>query len=131
MKIRESKTKKFEDNEIKQIILIRTDLKMTKGKIAAQAAHAAVSTQEIVRLKNKHIWKKWLLEGQKKVVLKVNSEDELLHYFKEAEKVNLPVKLIHDMGLTQLPPNTLTALGIGPILEDEAKKIKLDKLKLL
>jgi len=104
---------------------------MTKGKIAAQTAHAAVSSQEIVRIKSKNIWKKWMLEGQKKVVLKVNSEDELLHYFNEAQKLNLPVSLIHDRGLTQLPPNTLTALGIGPISEEEAKKIELDKLKLL
>ena len=131
MKKRDTKPKKIEDNEIKQIILVRIDLKMTKGKIASQAAHAAVSAQEIVRLKNKNIWKKWLFEGQKKVILKVNSEDELLHFFKEAQKVDLPCSLIHDKGLTQLPPNTLTALGIGPILEEEAKKIELDKLKLL
>ncbi|MFX1449230.1 MAG: peptidyl-tRNA hydrolase Pth2 [Promethearchaeota archaeon] len=130
--MRKSSNNKLNKNkEIKQIILIRTDLKMTKGKIAAQTAHAAVSSQEIVRIKNKNIWKKWISEGQKKVVLKVNSEEELLHYFNEAQKVNLPVSLIHDKGLTQLPPNTLTALGIGPISEEEANKIELDKLKLL
>ncbi|MHA1379987.1 MAG: peptidyl-tRNA hydrolase Pth2 [Candidatus Helarchaeota archaeon] len=126
------KNEKFSKNdEIKQIILIRTDLKMTKGKIAVQTAHAAVSAQELVRNRNPLLWKKWLQEGQKKIVLKVNSEAELVQYFVDAQKNNLPAYLIQDRGLTQLPPNTKTAIGIGPITENEAKLISLDKLKLL
>jgi len=104
---------------------------MTKGKIAAQAAHAAVSAQEIVRNQDPRFWKKWINEGQKKVVLKVNSEEEILHFFNLSKRKNIPVCLIHDKGLTQLPPNTITALGIGPITEKEAKILELDKLKLL
>ena len=130
-KKRNNNKKLFKTDEIKQVILVRIDLKMSKGKISVQVAHAAVSSQEIVRLKYPNIWKKWLLEGQKKVVLKVNSEEELLHFFKEAQKCNLPVALIRDRGLTQIPPDTITALGIGPISEKDAHEIKIDELKLL
>ena len=104
---------------------------MSKGKVAAQAAHAAVSAQEIVRIKNQNIWKRWLHEGQKKVVLKVESEVELMKFFLDAQKLNIPVALIQDRGLTQIPPNTKTAIGIGPITEKEANLLKVNELKLL
>lgn len=131
MKKRKFNEKLTLNDEIKQFILIRTDLKMSKGKISAQAAHASVSAQEIVRIKYPNIWKKWFSEGQGKIVLKVKSEEEILHFFHEAQKYSLPNSLIQDRGLTQIPPNTITALGIGPISEKDANMIELDKLKLL
>jgi len=114
----------------KQAIIIRTDLKMGKGKIAAQASHAAVSAAEEARKHREDWWEAWLEEGQRKVVVKVRSETELLQLKREAGKMRLPFALIYDRGLTQLPPDTLTCLGIGPAPDDEVDKIT-GKLPLL
>jgi PTH2 family peptidyl-tRNA hydrolase len=111
------------DFKYKQAIVIRTDLKMGKGKIAAQASHAAVSAAEEARKHHEAWWEEWLDEGQRKVVVKVKSEDELLQLKQQAGQMHLPFALIHDRGLTQLPPDTLTCLGIGPAPNDEVDKI--------
>jgi PTH2 family peptidyl-tRNA hydrolase len=114
----------------KQAVVVRTDLKMGKGKIAAQASHAAVSAAEEARKHHEAWWESWLDEGQRKVVVKVNSEAELLQLKQQAGRMRLPCALIYDRGLTQLPPDTLTCLGIGPAPNDEVDKIT-GKLPLL
>jgi len=102
----------------KQVLILRADLHMSPGKAAAQAAHAAVSALEIAR-KTKPEWvKAWLNEGQRKIVLKVKSKDEIVQLKKEADLRGLPNAIIEDMGLTELPPGTITALGIGPAPAD-------------
>ena len=106
------------DIEYKQSIVVRTDLQMTKGKLAAQVAHAAVTTVvEILESKDDE-WQKWLKcwleQGQKKVVLKVGSLDELLELAEEARKLHLPVTIIRDAGRTELEPGTITCVAIGP-----------------
>ena len=100
--------------EYKQVIVIRTDLGMSKGKIAVQVAHAAVSAVEQARRHQLTWLRAWLREGQKKVVVKVPGSEELLALFKEAERKQLPAELIRDRGLTEIPPGTTTTLGIGP-----------------
>jgi len=64
-----------------------------------------------------------LEEGQCKVVVKVKNEEELLELKKRAKELGLPHALIVDRGLTEVPPDTITCLGIGP-----APAEKLDKL---
>jgi PTH2 family peptidyl-tRNA hydrolase len=98
----------------KQVIVVRNDLKMSRGKIAAQAGHAAVSAAEEARKKCSGWWKAWMKEGQCKIAVKAESEQELLELEKKAEKSKLPTALIVDRGLTELPPGTVTCLGIGP-----------------
>jgi len=98
----------------KQVIILRTDLKMSKGKTAAQAGHAAVSASEYARKNRPEWWKPWMKEGQCKIAVKVASEEELLKLEKKARNEGLPVALIIDRGLTELPPDTTTCLGIGP-----------------
>lgn len=116
--------------KFKQVIVVRTDIKMSKGKIAAQVAHAAV-TAALEAMKKKPEWfNAWLEEGQKKVVLKVNSDKELIEIYNKALAMNLPVALIRDMGLTEIPPGTLTTVAIGPAPEDKIDRIT-GKLKLL
>jgi PTH2 family peptidyl-tRNA hydrolase len=72
----------------------------------------------------------WLSEGMKKIVLRVSSERELLELHKAAKARRLPAELVIDRGLTELPPGTRTALGIGPADERRINQI-IEKLKLL
>jgi len=116
--------------KFKQAIVVRKDLKMGKGKIAAQASHAAVTSCEIARKKFKDWYKAWLKNGQCKIVLKVNSEKELLQLKHDAEKLGLPTALIRDCGLTQVSPGVITCLGIGPAPSELIDKLT-GKLKLL
>ena len=102
------------DFEYKQVIVLRTDLKMSKGKIAAQAGHAAVSAAEYARKNRPEWWNPWIREGQCKIAVKVSSEQMLLELERKARNEGLPVALIVDRGLTELPPETTTCLGIGP-----------------
>ncbi|MFX1483326.1 MAG: aminoacyl-tRNA hydrolase, partial [Promethearchaeota archaeon] len=88
----------------KQVIAVRTDLDMSKGKIAVQVAHGAVSATEQTRVHKPDVWRAWLREGQKKVAVKVASEDELFDLRREAINHNLPHALIRDAGMTELPP---------------------------
>jgi PTH2 family peptidyl-tRNA hydrolase len=112
--------------EYKQVLVIRMDLKMSRGKIAVQLAHAAVSAAEEARKHSLVAWRGWLWEGQKKVAVKVSSEEELLALRDKAIKAGLPVHLIRDRGLTELPPSTTTALGIGPARTETVDKITGD-----
>jgi len=107
----------------KQVIVFRSDLKLSKGKIAAQAGHAAVSAAEEARRLHKRWWEAWIGEGQCKVAVKVRTEKELLDLEIQAKESSLPNVLIVDRGLTEIPPDTITCLGIGP-----APAEKIDKL---
>jgi len=95
----------------KQVILVRDDLKLSKGKMAAQVAHAAV---DAVTLSDAEDVMKWRSEGMKKSVLKVKDLAELLEYERKATKAGLVVAVITDAGHTHVDPGTITCMGIGP-----------------
>ena len=103
--------------EYKQVILVREDLKLTRGKMSAQASHASVAA---VLKSHKDDIKKWQDQGMKKVILKVKDKEELYAYKQKAEDAGLVAALITDAGHTHLEPGTTTCLGIGP---DKAEKI--------
>jgi len=109
--------------EYKQVLVVRADLKMSRGKIAAQAGHAAVCAAEETRKKRPEWWNAWLSEGQCKIAVKVGSEQELLELERMVKKLKLPSALISDRGLTELPPGTLTCLGIGPAPSQQLDKV--------
>ena len=96
------------------IIAVREDLKLSCGKIAAQASHAAVGCAFKAKKANTKWFKKWNAEGGKKVVVRVDDLEELLDLEKKAKSQKLPTCLITDAGLTEIPPDTITCLGIGP-----------------
>jgi PTH2 family peptidyl-tRNA hydrolase len=114
-------------SEIKQVIIIRKDLKMSMGKAIAQACHASI---EAYKSSDKKIIKKWEESGSKKVVLKVNSLEELLKIYEEAKKSGLVVSLIRDAGKTELEEGTITCIAIGPDYSEKIDKIT-GNLKLL
>lgn len=107
----------------KQVIVFRSDLRLSKGKIAAQAGHAAISAAEEARKGHKHWLEKWMEEGQCKIAVKVRSEKELLELEKRAKDLALPCALITDRGLTEVPPGTVTCLGIGPAPAEKIDRI--------
>jgi peptidyl-tRNA hydrolase, PTH2 family len=109
--------------EYKQVIVFRSDLKLSKGKIAAQAGHAAVSAAEEARKRHRDWWESWLFEGQRKIAVKVKNEAELSELESEADDLGLPYAMIVDRGLTEIPEGTVTCLGIGP-----APAQKIDRL---
>jgi len=104
----------------KQCIIVRDDLKLSKGKLAVQVAHAAVSAYECARDEVSEAWKEG---GQKKVVLRVPALKDLFELKEIARKHGLPAVLITDAGLTEVPPGTITVLGIGP-----AEVVEIDKI---
>jgi PTH2 family peptidyl-tRNA hydrolase len=116
--------------EYKQVIVFRADLKLSKGKMAAQAGHAAVSAAEEARKRHRSWWEAWLYEGQRKIAVKVKDEKELLELEEAANDLGLPNALIVDRGLTEIPPDTVTCLGIGPAPEEQMDRLT-GKLPLL
>lgn len=114
----------------KMVIVFRSDLRLSKGKAAVQAGHAAVSAAEEARKCRREWWNEWLFEGQRKIAVKVKSEKELLELQEQAENLDLPCALIVDRGLTEIPPNTITCLGIGPARSEEIDALT-GKLSLL
>lgn len=103
-----------EGGEFKMILVVRNDLKMGKGKVAAQCSHAAVSAYKQVQRRNPELLKQWEYCGQPKVVVKAPDEDTLINLLAQAKEVGLPVSLIQDAGRTQIAPGSRTVLGIGP-----------------
>lgn len=112
---------------MKQVILVRDDLKLPKGKLAAQVAHASV---EAVLKSSKSKVDEWHSEGMKKVVLKVKDLEELKKYQQLAKSEKLVASIITDAGHTVVEPGTITCLGIGPDDEEKVDKIT-GKLKML
>lgn len=104
----------MDEVEYKMVIVVRKDLRLSPGKLAAQVAHAAVTCTLRAKEKKKNWMKKWMDGGQKKVVVKGEGIDHLKELMIQARDLGLPVALITDAGHTELPPGTVTCLGIGP-----------------
>ena len=111
----------------KQVILVREDLKLPKGKLASQCSHASV---DATLKSDKKIVEMWKKEGAKKVILKVKDEKELFKYKEMAEDLGLKTALITDAGHTVLEPGTITCLGIGPDEEGKIDKVS-GKLRMM
>lgn len=122
-------------DDVKQAIVIRKDLKMRKGKIASQAAHASMAAV-LNRAGLKHPqsdklvidmtpeMKAWVTGIFTKICVAVDSEEELLKIHNQAEEAGLACSLIRDAGLTEFDGvPTYTAVAIGP-----NKNIDIDKI---
>ena len=100
--------------QYKQVLLIRIDIGMGKGKMAVQAAHGALIASEVSRVNRRSWYDSWKRGGQAKIAVKAESADVLLRTMKRAREDGLPVALVEDAGLTQLTPGTATCLAVGP-----------------
>lgn len=111
---------------VKQVIVIRKDLKMRRGKEIAQGAHAAMAflTSRLLGERYDRLVltgafnaaeEAWIKGNFRKIVVRVNSEDELMACATRAASAGLEVRLITDAGLTEFSGEpTHTALAIGP-----------------
>ena len=106
--------RKMQMTDYKQVIVVRNDLQMSKGKLAVQVAHAAVSSTDQARRHHPSWYNSWISDNQRKICVKVNTESELRKIKGNADEDGIPNSLIQDAGLTQLEPGTTTCLGIGP-----------------
>lgn len=119
----------------KQVIVLRKDLNMRKGKMVAQGSHASLSAYiSATTAYPKHvesIAKEWFMHGQTKICVGVETEDELLKLWQLASSTaDLPCYLVRDAGLTEFKAPTYTALAIGPATAEKVDKIT-GLLKLL
>ena len=110
---------------LKQVIVIRKDLGLKKGKLASQVAHAAVLASRKSAFRED-----WEKEGQKKVVVECENLEELLSLYQRSLAEKLPTALVEDAGLTQIEKGTKTCVGIGPAEETRIDKIT-GKLRLV
>ena len=84
---------------MKQVIVMRADLNMSRGKIAAQACHGCLGAYKKA---DNRVLKKWESEGEKKVVLKVDDLAELFTIYELVKATNIPIYLVHDAGHTAI-----------------------------
>ncbi len=121
----------MEEDKVKQVIVMRKDLNMRKGKMIAQGSHASIAflTRNIMEYGPKEedlyygrivftdVEKDWLENSFTKVVVYVNSEEELMKIHELAQDANINSNLIKDSGLTEFAGvPTLTCLALGPDL---------------
>lgn len=108
----------------KLVLVVRNDLGMTKGKIAAQCAHASVECYKTAMLYKPQACKLWLMTGQKKIVVGTsNGEKGLVELSNVAKSHKVLSCIISDAGATQVKTGTYTVLGIGPDNSEVIDKI--------
>ena len=103
------------DSSSTMVLIVRTDLKLSNGKMVAQTGHAAVEVALKAKRNEADLLARWRNEGARKIALKVPDEDTLKRLFGEATEAGLVAYLVKDAGHTEIPPGTLTVVGIlGP-----------------
>ena len=130
--------------ETKQVIVIRKDLNMRKGKMVAQGAHASflaltdkgfmwwndIGSTDYYCFPMDNVIETWLACKFTKIVVGVNSEEELHEIYNKAKEAELHCSLVLDAGLTEFKEPTYTAVAVGPAPIEEIDKIT-GHLKLL
>eukprot|EP00742_Colponemidia_sp_Colp-10_P001165 GILJ01001256.1.p1 GENE.GILJ01001256.1~~GILJ01001256.1.p1 ORF type:complete len:196 (+),score=21.03 GILJ01001256.1:2-589(+) len=115
---------------LKMVFLVRQDLGMGTGKVAAQVGHATLGTYKLAMTMNPLAVHQWEADGGPKIVLRVKDQTELLDLVEKARGLSIPVCTIRDAGHTQVEPGSLTVCGIGPAPEDQLNAVT-GHLKLL
>lgn len=118
-----------DDEERKKLVLVvREDLKMTSGKIAAQCSHATLGVYRKLIHQHKHNksdistrnigWlKHWDVSGCAKIALKVKTITDMNDIKDKVRKAQIPYHTVIDAGKTQIAANSVTVLAVGPAPE--------------
>lgn len=112
-----------EDFSTKLVVVTPKTLKLSPGKLAAQVGHAAVDCVLKAMEDDPRNFKKWMSEGQKKVVVRCESSKDLYLLKRQADDLNLVTSLITDAGHTEVEPGTVTVLGVGPGPNEKIDKV--------
>lgn len=112
-----------ERGERKMAFVLRGELRLSAGKAAVQAAHAAVMLVEQARRREEHGLAEWLAQGQKKIALSVDTLAEMVDLERRARARGIEVVWVEDAGFTEVAPGTRTCLGLGPALASELDPI--------
>ena len=114
-------------SELVIYLVVRTDLKMRPGKIAAQCGHAV----EYLALHTpKPVMQEYCRHGHSKIALKVATLEDLECIRDECHRNRIQYHTVEDHGLTQVPAGSRTVLGIGPVRKENVPKA-VAALKLL
>ncbi|XP_045592001.1 uncharacterized protein [Procambarus clarkii] len=103
-----------EPGEFKLVLVVRDDLKMGKGKVAVQCCHATLKAYKQTQKKNPRLLRAWEMNGQPKVILKVEDEATMHDVISLAMDAGMIASLVHDAGCSQIAPDSPTVLGLGP-----------------
>ena len=101
-------------SEVTMVLVTRDDLNLSKGKLAAQCSHAAVNCAIKARKKAVRLYERWNNVGARKIVVRADDEPHLRQLYAKALTAGLVCDLVKDAGHTEIPPGTVTVLGIGP-----------------
>ncbi|PKI75285.1 peptidyl-tRNA hydrolase 2, mitochondrial [Punica granatum] len=102
--------------DFKMVLVVRNDLKMGKGKIAAQCSHATLGLYKKLLHRAPRALNRWEMSAQPKVVVKIESEEDMLVLQERAKSLKLPTHITIDAGRTQIAPNSRTVMAIlGPV----------------
>ena len=124
-------------NDTKQVIVIRKDLKMRKGKMVSQGSHASGKVffdrgsiitndagKRVLCIPLTDGMEEWVENIFTKIVVSVNSLEELIELFDLARKLDIPCSLIQDVGLTEFNGvPTYTAIAVGPAKNEDVDKV--------
>ena len=106
-------------SELKQVIVLRTDLGISTGKMIAQGAHASLKAY---KESDEEVRDDWESKGAKKIAVEAD-QSTLQEKLAEAKTLQIPAALVKDAGHTEVSSGTVTALGIGP-----AESSKIDQI---
>ncbi len=109
--------------ELTMVFVVRKDLKLSRGKLAAQCSHAAADCVLKASRANKRELDRYLAEGARKIVCEAKDEEALRRLFGEAKEAGVVASLVKDAGHTEIPSGTVTVVGIGPGPRDEIDSI--------
>jgi PTH2 family peptidyl-tRNA hydrolase len=110
-------------DELTMVLVTRQDLQLSKGKLAAQCAHASAECVLSAKRNSPRALDQYLRRGARKIVCKVPDLVSLKQVYSRAKKAGLVCHLVTDAGHTEIPPGTETVVGIGPGPRDEIDKI--------
>ena len=102
------------ESEITMVLVTRSDLKLSRGKLAAQCGHAVAECVLKAKREQPRMRKRYMRDGARKIVCETSDLESLRRLFGDARVCGLVSYMVTDAGHTEIPAGTVTVLGIGP-----------------